>query len=418
MTALGASHGQRSRHKPTPKQSARAWILRGLLACGALVVAYTSVTSTLANAMMKPAPETAYAIAPADGLVLAAFAQRMFSAAPDSNSSSVQAQLAMRALQLDATAVDALNVLAMQAEMRAEPTNVDRLFAYSFALSRRELQPQIWTIEKAVERGDIEGALDNYDLAFRTSRKAQQTLFPVLASALAESKVRRAVLRLLVTKPVWTGAFLDFASAEGRDPQAVGELLRDGEGRLPIEQEHRVRVVNGLVAHGLMEKAWDFFTTFRPDAARERSRDPRFELYTDTPSTFDWAVGTAPGLSATIVRGTDGGYLEFSAPPSASAVVATQTQLLPPGRYRLVGTSLGIDQPARSQPYWALNCRGGAELGRVSVPNSVREERRFSGEFTVPSNCPVQTLSLVVRASDKASGVFGQITQAQIIPAQ
>lgn len=418
MTALGGSHGRGTLHRPTSKRLVRAWVLRGLFACVALVVAYVSVASTLANAILKPAPETAYAIAPADGRVIAAFAQRRFSAAPDSNSNSEQARLAMRALQLDATAVDALNVLAMQAEMRAERANVDRLFAYSFALSRRELQPQIWTIEKAVERGDIEGALGNYDLAFRTSRRAQQTLFPVLASALAEPKVRRAVLRLLVTKPVWTGVFLDFASAEGRDPQAVAELLRDGEGRLPIEQEHRVRVVNGLVAHGLMEKAWDFFITFRPDAARERSRDPRFELSTDTPSTFDWAVGTAPGLSAAIVRGRDGGYLEFSAPPSTPAVVATQTQLLPPGRYRLSGTSAGIDQPVRSQPYWAINCRAGAELGRVIVPNSAREERRFSGEFTVPSNCPVQTLSLVVRASDKASGVFGQITQVQIIPAQ
>jgi hypothetical protein len=47
--------------------------------------------------------------------------------------------------------------------------------------------------------------------------------------------------------------------------------------------------------------------------------------------------------------------------------------------------------------------------------NSTQDGGRFSGEFTVTSNCPVQTLSLVVRASDGASGVFGQIKEVQLI---
>lgn len=398
------------------KSSRHGWAVRGLLALGAGAAGAISLSNSLANVIVGPSPASAYVLAPADGRVLAALAQEGFSVAPDSNTNSQQARLAKRALRLDATAVDALNVLAMQAEMRAESAMVDQLFGYSFALSRRELQPQIWMIEKAVERGDIEGALSNYDLALRTSRRAQQTLFPVLASALAEVKVRRAVLRLLVTKPVWTVEFLDYASAQGRDLQAVARLFRDGAGRLPIEEVHRVRLVNGLAAQGLMEQAWDFYTTFRSGAARDRSRDPQFELQVETPSIFDWTTGTAPGLSAAIVPGANGGYLEFSVSPSTPAVVATQTQILPPGRYRIAGTSAGIDQPERSPPYWALTCQAGGELGRASVPNSTTDRGRFSGEFTVTSNCPVQTLSLVVRASGKASGVFGQITEAQLAP--
>src|SRR5690606_37330422 len=99
-------------------------------------------------------------------------------------------------------------------------------------------------------------------------------------------------------------------------------------------------------------------------------------------------------------------------------VVVTQTQLLPPGRYQLVGESAEIDQPDRSLPYWVLTCRGGVELGRVNVPNSTATEGRYSGEFVVPLGCPVQSLSLMIRASDKASGVGGKIKHIQLVPTQ
>lgn len=397
----------------TGKRDFPTWALRGLAAVGLSVVGAFSLSTTAANVIVRASPATALILAPYDGRVVAALAKEKFSIAPNSSANSEQARLAKRALMLDATAVDALNVLAMQADLRRELARVDRLYRYSFELSRRELQPQIWTIEKAAERGDIDGALAGYDLALRTSHRAQQTLFPVLASALNEPKVRAAVLRLLVTKPIWAPEFLDYASARGRNPQAVAELLHAGAGRIPIEEKYRVNVVKGLVNQGFTEQAWSFFSTFRPNMARDRSRDPRFELEVDTPSPFDWTLGTAPGLSASIVHEASGSYLEFSLPPSTPAIVATQLQVLLPGRYRLTGRSEALESRG-SLPYWTLTCRAGGELGRVNVPDSNQTGGRFSGEFTVTPNCPVQSLSLAVGASDSSAGVFGQIKEVQL----
>src|SRR5687768_1650837 len=89
-------------------RSRRRWALRGLLALGVGVLGAISLSNTFANVIVRASPASAFALAPTDGRVVAALAQERFATAPDSSPSSEQARLARRALQLDATAVDAL----------------------------------------------------------------------------------------------------------------------------------------------------------------------------------------------------------------------------------------------------------------------------------------------------------------------
>lgn len=94
-----------------------------------------------------------------------------------------------------------------------------------------------------------------------------------------------------------------------------------------------------------------------------------------------------------------------------------QLQLLPPGSYRLSGHTIGIEQPAGALPYWTLRCQDGRELGRVEVPNSGVANGNFTGTFSVPAGCPVQTLVLMARSSDAIAGQSGQIDRAALMPA-
>lgn len=398
------------------KRPTREWLIRGAMALGAVILGYISVSHALANVIVKADAASAHRLAPGDGRITAAFAAHSFSATPDSATDSEPALLAVKALRQDATAVDALNVLGLQAQLRSDEAAANRFFGYSVSLSRRELQPQLWAIEEAVARGDIERVLRNYDVALRTSRQAQTVLFPILASAIAQPRIRASLLPILHMDPVWMPSFLRYAASRGRDPLASAQLFREGTG-LPIEDADRARVVTRMAAQGLMDEAWAYYVTFRRAAAKDRSRDPRFELGMDTTSTFDWTIGNTPGLSASILKDGESGFLDFATPTSAGATVVSQTQLLPPGAYRLEGRSKGLDQPERSSPYWVLACRAGPELGRIAVPNSQRDGGRFSGSFIVPQNCPVQILSLVARASDRIAGVSGQISYLSLVPA-
>lgn len=410
----GSERGSQAR---SIKRSGREKTVRAGLAVCALALGYAGITSALANVIVKVDPARAYALAPDNGQIVAAFADREFAMALDADADSRPTRLAREALLQDPTAVAALNVLGLQAQLRNDQAPTDRLFGYSVALSRRELRPQLWAIEEAVGRGDIRSALKNYDVALRTSPSARRTLFPVLASAISEPLIRGPLIDVLATEPVWSRAFIQFVAGNSPDPQAVVQLYRAGAPKgLPIEDAERVRVVTGLIARNLMDDAWAYYGTFRPGIARSHSRDPDFDTHIEARAPFDWTVGNAPGLSVAILQGQDGGFLDFAVPASTRATVVTQLQLLPSGDYRLQGRSRGIDQPARSRPYWSLACRGGAELDRVDVPNSTEANGAFSGRFTVPPGCPVQTLSLVVRASDAISGVFGQIDHIRLEP--
>jgi hypothetical protein len=397
------------------RRSAIAWSVRGALAVGALGLAYVSVSESLANVMVDADPGLAVKLAFRDGPILAAEAAQSFGSAPQSSSDSRQAQLARAALRLDPTAVGAVDVLALQAELRSERARADGLFAYSVALSRRELQPQLWAIEQAVGRGDIDEALRQYDLAMRTSDQARDMLYPALASAIAEPLVRDRLVPLLVRNPVWAEGFIRYASSKAPAPEAVAQLFRESAAKdVPIDDSERAQVVASLVNRDMMDEAWDFYRTFRRSAVRDRSRDPDFALATEAPAPFDWKLSDASGVSAAILPGARAGILDFAAAPSVGATVASQLEMLPAGRYRLEGRSRGVDQPDSSLPYWVLSCQAGPELGRADVPSSGDASATFSADFSVPADCPVQTLSLVVRASGKISGVSGQIEHVQL----
>lgn len=211
------------------KRPKKAWAVRGILALGALTLGYASISDTLANVVVKVDPKRAYLLDSGDGRIAAALAEQEFAATLESRPGSEPARLARQALRQDPTAVEALSVLGLQAQLRNEEALTDRLFSYAVALSRRELRPQIWAIEEAVMRGDINGALDKYDVALRTSQEARRTLFPVLASAISEPKIRISLTSLLASDPIWTRPFIRYLSTSSPEPQAVAKLFLAGD---------------------------------------------------------------------------------------------------------------------------------------------------------------------------------------------
>lgn len=398
-------------------RSTREWIVRIAVAVVAIALGYLSVVTTLANVVVKVDPGNAIALNPRDGRILAAFAQQRFTTTPDASPGSEAVRLANQALRRDPTAVEALTVLGLRAQLQSEDDVADQVFRYSVWLSRRELQPQIWAIEKAVARGDIKEALRNYDIALRTSPRARDILFPILGSAVADPKIRSSLVPILTLDPIWAQPFVRYAANRSSDSSAVASLFRAVEAKgFPIDADDKALLVKNLVSKNLMDEAWDYYTTFRPAVVRNKSRDPNFELDARVRTPFDWNLRDTPGLSVAMLQEKGGGVVDFAVAPSTGATVMAQVQLLPPGDYRLSWRSRGIDQPARSRPYWLLTCLSGQELARIELQNLAESEGKSSGEFNVPATCSVQMLSLVLRASDDIAGITGQIEKSQILP--
>lgn len=397
------------------RRTRREWLARGALALSLAALGAQAVTASLAHAVARVDPQQAALLSPGDGHIMAKAAESGFRQRPDISATSRAAAMARQALRLDPTAAEAVAVLGFQAQLRGELEKADQLFSYATRLTRRELQPRIWAIERAVERGDIDQALRNYDVALRTSDAAKDMLFPILAAALAEPRIRGELARILNTRPVWEDDFIAFAAIRGVEPEGAIALISEAPG-LQVNDDLRAHLVNALAAKDKPEEAWAFYRSFRPTADRSRSRDPNFALRADQRAVFDWRPGDHASLSVATSEGDRGGVLDFNAPPGSGGVLVSQTQLLPAGSYRLEGRSSGLNQPANSRPYWTLSCENGQELGRIVMPNSEEDHGRFAGRFTVPSACPVQILALIARPTDKIAGVSGSITHAQLQP--
>jgi hypothetical protein len=401
------------------RRSRIEWCARIGIAFVALVSAYAAVAHTFAYTIRAAAPAQAHEWAPKDGRLTGLLAQQMSGpgAAPaDRSRADVLADLALRQ---DPTAIAAVVALGINAEVRGDIGRARHMFAYANILSRRDLPTRLWAIEDAIGRGDIPGALRQYDIALRTSRTAPNLLFPILGSAIADPAIRTALTARLRTRPTWAGPFIVYLADDGKDTSAAALLFRSiARAGLPLPDGPRAVLLRRLVEEGKFDDAWNMYAAVTPGAYRRWSRDPHFTAKSDQPSVFDWTPVEVDGTTAVFQRGDNGNVFDFAVPSGMGGPILRQLQLLPPGEYSIEGRSTGIDQIDSALPYWVLSCENGTEIGRVTVTSSNRAGGRFAGGLNVPARCPVQYLTLVVRPSERVEGVVGQIKTVILRPAR
>lgn len=395
------------------RRSKGEWGARIVLALVTAGLGWFSVTFSLAQVLVKSNPERAHLLAPYDGRITAAAALALSNPEASIKDRERGNNLAVRALRQDPTAVLALSTLGVNAEISGNVKDARSLFRGAQKLSRRNLQTQLWMIEDAVRRNDISGALRQYDIALRVSPNLWETLFPILASASSEAAISTELAKTLANNPPWGIFFINYAAGNSPDPQVAMRLLVDiRRAGAAVSPKAQANVIDALVKAGKFDAAWSYYAAVGYGRDRRRSRDPNFTADAETASAFDWRPIEDGGMTAVIQNKT----FDFAAPASVGGSMLQQLQLLPPGKYRLVGHSVGINQPQAAQPYWTLQCRDGRYLGRVEVPNSDVRDGSYSGYFNVPADCPVQTLILIGRSSDDVSGLSGQIDRSALMP--
>ncbi|MDT8759737.1 hypothetical protein MZO42_13625 [Sphingomonas psychrotolerans] len=396
------------------RRSPLEWALRGALAATAVAVGYVGSAYSVAQASRTTNVERAFQVTPGNAQIRALYAQSLSGPQASSADRNRADGLARDALRRDPTTVVAASALGINAQARGDVAAARRFFAYAEALSRRDMQTQLWAIEDAVAREDVPGALRHYDIALRTSPAASNLLFPILGSAIEDDAVRAALLQTLVRGTSWTPHFINFVAGQGSEPKAAAKLFAalDRAG-VPASPEAKASLVNNLVYKGFYPEAWAYYAANHRGVSSTASRDPHFRADAEKASLFDWTPIDAAGITASL-RAGEGGGVDFTASPSVSGPVVQQMQMLLPGDYVLQGRSRDIDQAPDARPYWVLQCYRGRELGRVTLANSAEGQGRFAGRFTVPADCPVQILALVAVPSSAMSGLTGTIEQVEL----
>lgn len=179
-------------HRRGTRRSSREWGARIFLAIVILAIGWAGVSQSIASVLQKSDPAVAYRFTLNDGRVTAILARSLSGVDARPADRALADRLGRKALRQDPTAVVAVSTLGFDAQLRGQTAEAQRLFGYAEALSRRDLQTQVWAIENSVAQGDVAAALHHYDIALRTSPDAQAVLFPILASAISTQPVRAA----------------------------------------------------------------------------------------------------------------------------------------------------------------------------------------------------------------------------------
>jgi hypothetical protein len=141
--------------------------------------------------------------------------------------------------------------------------------------------------------------------------------------------------------------------------------------------------------------------------------DPHF---LDASALYPFGWGLVSDGSLTAERAIVGSLavLKYGAEPAHSGQIAAQLLMLPPGRYALATRTAA---PAiGATPHWSVSCgeAGGSELVHLAQPPGAGAQA--TSEFTVPSSCEAQWLTLRIPVSGDATRPSGAIAWVQVMP--
>lgn len=318
--------------------------------------------------------------------------------------------LARSALRRDAGNVAALVALGLASD--GQP-NQAAILAASERLSRRDLLTQMWLIEKAVSRNDVESALRHYDIALRTSTNAPSILFPVLVGAVSDDTLLREIARTLARRPLWGGLYLQQLAQSGTDRHRIAVLFADLKGRgIATGAAADAALYDRLAEEQLFDDSWRVYVADHPGVVRDGIRNPGFANAPAVVAPFDWQVSDGDSVSARLEQITTGsGQLVFSTTAGEGGEIARQMLVLTPGSYDMrvdVGEIIsGGDTP----PYVRITCLpSGAELMREPLALRGTSVARV----IVPAGCRAQSLTLVAQPGSGLATVEGTVRAVRI----
>jgi hypothetical protein len=379
----------------------RSVLIRAVLAGLFCVFASWAVLAAgIAGVTRNRAPAVALRWLPDDARALTNLA---FTRAARTGNQAAARKLAQRAIARDATLPDAFTTLGLTD--KAASSRARALIIHSEQLSRRDLPTQLWLIEDLVRRNDIRGALLHYDIALRTSKRAPEVLFPVLASAISDKPVRDQLIPLLDRRPPWRRDFILFAVDKSPVPEALADLLFSAarSGR-PLDPDAAVLLVTRLVTAGKMDVAWRLYgATIGTGPSERLVRNGGFESRSDGTS-FDWVLTDEYDVWAKRAGAPSGGLrLELGSGGGAGGSVARQLLKLEPGQYELGLKAGRIEDQPPAQVNVVITCAPeGHQLQRIPLRTDTISGGATQVRFTVPKDkCPAQWLLFDLRGDEE-----------------
>ena len=262
-------------------------------------------------------------------------------------------------------------------------------------------------------------AMSEIDFVLRRSEEARPALLPELTKLVADPRGRAALATILAKDPVWKQDF--FAAAAKRklatgDARDLYERIRrlKPNGDLMLERQLILETQAGSGDYVGARQTW---LAALPPAERGANRFMFDGAFTGlrAPGPFGWTFRDVEAGRAEPARDGQRNYLDVAYFGGQNVTLAEQMLALPPGRHSLRLIARSPNGITSGRLFWRLTCLpGNNQIGLLDMSRAIAENRRFGADFTVPSGCSGQLLSLVAEPGDVASPINLEIARMEI----
>ena len=387
-----------------------------ILTVGGLAGAWLAFLLAASGVTRTTNPQLALTFMPDDSTALAARAEELFLAKPEQPSPDVSA-MALAALREQPINPKALRLLGFVADSQGDPVKAKAYMRLAEKLTRRDPGAQLWLIESSARKGDTKQTLVHYDVALRTSPNTQPLLFPQLLGALEDAEIRAALKPYVRAEKSWAAGFIAHAVANSKDLPSLTRLYLDSGGLVDPKEDRdqRYQLISRLINEKYFSDASRLYLAMQ-GAAKARLTDIGF-------ASLDRDGGAGP-MGWQILDDSDagGGFaggekgqrptLSVFANSSTTRPVATKLMYLAPGSYLFSARLATLDRGDGGFLRWQMLCpsrESGAPFWTFDTI-SVSTQAALS----VPPDCPVQRIDLVVSGGKGQTGLEATIANIAI----
>jgi hypothetical protein len=283
----------------------------------------------------------------------------------------------------------------------------DRAARAHIAQSRRLSKTEIYSLERsivwALEEGRTEDAVSDIDILLRRWPARFEEVARVFPALLSTEAGFSAAVRAINEGAPWRRALFGLLGRT-REGLATGErlILDLSKSSSPATPAEISAIIGGHLREKEYQSAYSLFLFTLADDEKKHNGyvyNASFEPVA-LGRPFDWQVTKQSGVEldlpsrSTSSLAGQGALLRFLNAPLKD-IGLQQTLLLPPGEYHLSTIVTGRALKLPKGLFWTLECAGGAEIGRLDLPEGTFEDRRLVTELTVPaSGCELQVLKL------------------------
>jgi len=390
----------------------------------AVAAAWLSFAVSASSVLRSVRPDLALEFMPIDARAKARSAELELTATPGDREAVARAgALARSSLGRDPTVVAAWRTLALVEGVGGNANLSARLFNFAESRSRRDLPTQLWMIENRVAANDIDGALDHYDIALRTSSASADVLLPVMISATGQNDMVGPISRLVASDPPWRRQFIGRLVESAPSPANAVAIIEAFSRAHPVpDRDLLTFFVTKLVERRAFNEAWRVYGLLTPRAPASPAvlRNADFEQPNPVPP-LDWKLEDNEG------RGADQRQLDnagagkslYVYTEGSSGVVAWQAMTAPAGAYVLRAQAGPVEGETPAGLTWRVTCANanGTVLGESRV-DRVTQRAQFQMPVRIPAgDCPFQWLYLEVRQGSETGPTSAWVDSVRFAPA-